>query len=174
MEKILVVIDMQKDFITGALGSPAARAVVEPIARLLEEYRKNGWRVIYTADTHDEAEYRDELSEESKRIPRHCVKGEDGWAIVDELRPAQGEVVVEKPSFGSLTLAQVIGPLDLDTIIELCGVCTDICVVSNALSLRANYPSNKIAVLENCCAGSSEQSHQAALTVMKSCLIDII
>jgi len=164
---------MQKDFITGALGSLSARAVVAPIARLLEQYRKNGWRVIYTADTHYENEFADQISREGKHIPRHCIKGEDGWEIVGELRPMEREPVVEKPSFGSLDLAEVIGPIAPEATIELCGVCTDICVVSNALNLRAYYPRNKIAVLADCCAGTSEENHKAALAVMRSCLIDI-
>ena len=173
MEKILIVVDMQKDFITGALGSPATQAVVEPIARVLAQYRKNGWQILYTADTHTPAEYSDALSQESKRIPRHCIKGEEGWEIVDALRPQPGERVVEKPSFGSLDLAREIGPVTPQTEIELCGVCTDICVVSNALGLRASFPQNKIAVLEDCCAGTSNENHKAALAVMQSCLVDI-
>ena len=174
MEKVLVVVDMQKDFVSGALGSPQAVAVVEPIARLIELYRENRWRIIYTADTHSAAEFEGKLSREGECIPRHCIKGEDGWQIVDELRPAPDEPVVEKESFGSLGLAGVIGPVGREVAIELCGVCTDICVVSNALSLRASFPANKITVLQDCCAGSSEHAHQSALAVMRSCLIDIM
>ena len=173
MKKVLVVVDMQKDFITGVLGSEVARAVVEPIARLLKSYRESGWKIIHTADTHSAQEYADGFSQESVRIPQHCIKGEDGWQFVDELRPAPGETVVEKPSFGSLELAGMIGAIGRDVVIELCGVCTDICVVSNALALRASFPENKIAVLQNLCAGTSQQAHEAALTVMRSCLIDI-
>jgi len=174
VSKVLIVVDMQRDFICGALGSPQAQAVVSPIARLTGQYRENGWRIIYTADTHSAAEFEDRLSEEGARIPRHCVKGEDGWRIVDELSPDPDEPVVEKESFGSLDLAGVIGHIGREVIIELCGVCTDICVASNALGLRASFPANRIAVLSDCCAGSSEQAHQAALTVMRSCLIDIL
>ena len=173
MKKVLVVVDMQKDFVTGALGSEAARAVVAPIARLLKSYRESGWRIIHTADTHSEQEYADGISRESVCIPQHCIKGGEGWQFVDELRPAPGEAVVEKPSFGSLDLAKIIGPIDRDVVIELCGGCTDICVVSNALAVRASFPDNKITVLQKLCAGTSRQAHEAALTVMRSCLIDI-
>lgn len=173
MKKVLVVIDMQNDFVTGALGSQAAQAVVQPIVELLEEYRAKGWPVIYTADTHPPEEYELGASQESGRIPRHCVKGETGWEIVPVLAPQAGEQVVEKPSFLSLDLAEAIGKLEKEDVIVLCGVCTDICVVSNALHLRAQYPNNAIAVLKDACAGTSEQSHNGALAVMQSCLIDV-
>ena len=173
-EKILIVVDMQKDFVTGALGSAGAAGAAAQIAGLLKEYRQKGWRVIYTADTHTQDEYNQKSSQESARIPRHCVRGEAGWQIVDELAPAPGEVVVEKPSFGSLDLEKAIGQIGPQVTLELCGVCTDICVVSNALSLRAKYPGNPICVRGNCCAGTSPENHSAALAVMGSCLIDII
>jgi len=173
MDKLLIVIDMQRDFVTGVLGSDAAQGIVAPVAQKISEYRRGGQRVLYTADTHTQAEYDGKHSLESVRIPRHCVRGEEGWKIVPGLSPAPGEILVEKPSFCSLGLTNVIGPLAPNIKIVLCGVCTDICVVSNALALRAAYPANKITVLQDCCAGTSEENHKAALAVMRSCLIDV-
>ncbi len=173
MEKLLVVVDMQADFISGALGSEAARAVVAPVAARLAAARAAGERVIFTADTHPQAEYDTAASQESRRIPSHCVAGTSGHKIAGALTPGSGELVVEKPSFLSLTLHEAIGPLADSAEIELCGVCTDICVISNALHLRARYPNNRVTVLAGLCAGTSEENHNAALAVMKSCLIDI-
>lgn len=171
MKKVLIVVDMQADFVTGALGSPDAQAVVGPIGEKIAEYRKNNWPVIFTADTHTQEEYAQNRSQESTRIPRHCVKGEPGWQIVPQLDP-QDSPIVEKPGFLSLELQDAIGPLEPEDVIELCGICTDICVVSNALHLRARYPLNKIVVLKGLCAGTSRQNHEAALAVLGSCLVD--
>ena len=173
MKKVLIVVDMQNDFITGALGSPQAQAAVEGAALRLEEQRARQWPVIFTADTHPQDEFDGAISQEGKRIPPHCVKGTFGWEIVPALSPLPGERVVEKGSFGSLDLAGAIGALDEGDVIELCGVCTDICVISNALHLRACYPGNRVAVLENACAGTTGENHQAALSVMRSCLVDV-
>ncbi|MCL2579875.1 MAG: cysteine hydrolase [Oscillospiraceae bacterium] len=173
MEKILVVVDMQKDFVTGVLGSAGAQRAVGQIAGLIKDYRASGGRVIYTADTHSQEEYDQKQSEESKRLPRHCVKGEEGWEIVDELKPAPGEAVVEKATFGSLDIEKTIGEIDPSVAIEVCGVCTDICVISNVLALKAKYPANRITVNARYCAGTSPENHKAALLVMESCLINV-
>ena len=153
MKQVWIVVDMQEDFVTGVLGSQEAQAVVEPIRQ-------------------EVARYREETSQESRHIPCHCVKGEAGWRILSQLDPKDSPVV-EKPSFLCLELPRAIGPLEPEDVIALCGVCTDICVVSNALYLRARYPDNPIVVLEKLCAGTSEENHKAALAVMKSCLIEV-
>ena len=172
MKKVLIVIDMQNDFLTGTLGSEAAQAAIEPVRQRLAAQRTCGGRVIFTADTHNAHEFEKSTSQEGKKIPAHCIKGTPGWQIAKELSPLDDEIVVEKPSFGALNLAEVIGPLEEGDVIELCGVCTDICVISNALHLRACYPANRIAVIKAGCAGTSEENHQAALAVMASCLIN--
>ncbi len=174
MKKLLVIVDMQADFVSGVLGSAAARAVVGPVAARLAAARAAGERVLFTMDTHPQAEYDAAASQESRRIPPHCVAGTPGHGIVGALAPRQGETVVEKPSFLSLTLHEAVGPLDDGDEIEVCGVCTDICVISNALYLRARYPNHRVAVRANLCAGTSAENHEAALAVMKSCLIDIL
>ncbi|MGI6402722.1 MAG: cysteine hydrolase family protein [Oscillospiraceae bacterium] len=168
MKQVLIVVDMQEDFVTGVLGSQEAQAVVEPIRQEVARYREKGWPVLFTADTHSQQE----TSQESRHIPCHCVKGEAGWRILSQLDPKDSPVV-EKPSFLCLELPRAIGPLEPEDVIALCGVCTDICVVSNALYLRARYPDNPIVVLEKLCAGTSEENHKAALAVMKSCLIEV-
>ncbi len=172
MKQILIVVDMQEDFITGALGSSGAQGVVEPIREEIARYREKGWPVLFTADTHSPQEYATKPSQESVRMPRHCVKEEPGWQILPRLEPGDSPVV-EKQSFLCLELPGVIGPLEQEDVIELCGVCTDICVASNALYLRAHYPQHPIVVLEKLCAGTTEENHRAALAVMQSCLIDV-
>jgi nicotinamidase/pyrazinamidase len=155
MKQVLIVVDMQEDFVTGVLGSQEAQAVVEPIRQEVARYREKGWPVLFTADTHSQQE----TSQESRHI-------------LSQLDPKDSPVV-EKPSFLCLELPRAIGPLEPEDVIALCGVCTDICVVSNALYLRARYPDNPIVVLEKLCAGTSEENHKAALAVMKSCLIEV-
>jgi len=165
---------MQNDFITGVLGSLEAQAVVEPVGKLITAYRDGGWPVIYTADTHPGADYDTPQSQECGRIPRHCIENSEGCRIVEPLKPDDVSKVIEKPGFLSLALPQTIGELAPDTVLELCGVCTDICVVSNALYLRACYPNNRIVVRADCCAGTTAENHAAALSVMRSCLVDIV
>ena len=170
---MLVVIDMQNDFVSGVLGSDAAKAVIARIQARVADFRAAGDRVLFTMDTHRQSDYAAGDCIEMQRIPPHCLKDTDGWRIVDEL-PFQPGETVEKPAFLSLELPEAIGGGDEGNLrIELCGVCTDICVVSNALYLRAKYPRAQIVVYADSCAGTSEQAHQAALTVMGSCLIDL-
>ncbi|MCL1849244.1 MAG: cysteine hydrolase [Clostridiales bacterium] len=174
MSKILVVIDMQEDFISGALGTEEAEAIVTHVRALIAEFRAERAQIYYTMDTHEVIEGGAALSQESIRVPSHCIKGTDGWAIVYSLTPEENDILVEKPDFLALGLPDVIGDLDPDTEIVLCGVCTDICVVSNALYLRARYPANRISVRKECCAGTTWGNHEAAIFVMESCLIDVI
>lgn len=171
--KILVVVDMQNDFIDGALGSPEAQATVPKVAAKIEEYKKANYPIIYTRDSHTQ----DYLNtQEGKMLPvPHCISGTDGWKIRDGLY-LDGSIIDDKPTFGSTAL-----PLYIKTnyhnrfdTVELVGLCTDICVVSNALMLKAYLPETTIVVDGSCCAGTSVEAHKAALTVMKSCQVEVI
>lgn len=166
MKKTLIVIDMQNDFIDGALGTKEAAAIVANVAAKINAYRENGDEVIFTRDTHG-TDYLD--TPEGKKLPvTHCVKGMQGWAISDQLN-ADGCEIIDKPSFGHVGW----GGRTFEAI-ELIGLCTDICVVSNALILKAMYPDAAIAVDAACCAGVTPETHNAALTTMKMCQIDVI
>lgn len=171
--KILIVVDMQYDFITGALGSKEAIRCVEPVWRKIESYQKDkkNCRIIYTKDTHG-ANYLE--TQEGRNLPiKHCIKGTSGWEIFRDLY-IPGCPVIEKPSFGSFELAETIaqsGPIES---IELIGVCTDICVISNALILKARFPEVPITVDSECCAGINPESHQKALDTMSMCQIKIL
>lgn len=169
MSKILVVVDMQKDFITGSLGTAEAAEIVE---RTAEEIKNFDGEVVFTQDTHLSIYLE---TQEGKRLPvPHCIKGTDGWELCDELAPlAKGYRIFEKPTFGSIELANYIAGGDY-TEIELIGLCTDICVISNALLLKAYLPEVRISVNSACCAGVTPQSHKNALDAMKMCQIDII
>lgn len=177
--KALVIVDMQNDFVTGALGTPEAQAIVGNIKWKLECARQNGDLVIFTRDTHH-SNYLE--TKEGQKLPvPHCIKDTEGWQIISELTPIKGEAIINKYTFGSLDVADVIAEgmiLKNDTIlksVEFCGVCTDICVVSNALILKAIYPDKcEIYVDHQCCAGVTPESHEAALTTMKMCQINII
>lgn len=176
MQQVLVVVDMQNDFITGALGSPDAAAVVEPIRQRVEAYKAAGSPVFFTLDTHPPSEYADPpQSQEAQAIPRHCIEGEDGWRLVPALQPlAEPDRTITKPSFASLTLAALLSDACGDSPhIELCGVCTDICVVSNALLLRGEFPRSRIVVDRALCAGSSPEKHEAAFHILQSCLVEV-
>ncbi len=173
MRKILIVIDMQNDFISGSLGSEAARCIVPSAVEVIKNFEGE---VFATLDTHG-TDYFSTL--EGKRLPMaHCIKGTNGWEIetsVAETLRVKGARLIEKRTFGSVDLPAAIagmaGGVDLD--ITLLGLDTDICVVSNALSLRMHYPDARIRVPAACCAGSSPEAHDAALAVMRSCQIDI-
>ena len=170
MKKLLVVIDMQNDFITGALGSPQAEKILPYVSAKIEEYKRSGGKVIFTRDTHHE-NYLTTL--EGKYLPVvHCIEGTGGHLVSDSLDTGGCEVF-DKPNFGSLELAKHIAAGKFDEI-ELCGLCTDICVVSNALILKAQLPETKISVDARCCAGVTAESHNAALLTMKMCQVSII
>ena len=166
MKKTLIVIDMQKDFIDGALGTPEAQAIVPNVKKKIKEYKSRGDRVIFTKDTHDNRYLE---TNEGKHLPiEHCIKGTDGWEIADGLGNP-GDVCIEKGTFGYTEWHY----RDFEEI-ELVGLCTDICVVSNALILKAMYPEINITVDASCCAGVTLESHKAALTTMKMCQINVI
>ena len=174
--KYLIVVDMQKDFIDGALGTKEAQAIVKAAAGRIRACREEGYRVIATLDTHGENYLN---TAEGRKLPvKHCIRNTEGWQLNGEIREALGDALrVEKPTFGSLRLAEMLkeetGPED-SVQIELIGLCTDICVVSNALLLKANFPEAEIVVRADCCAGVTPEKHRAALETMRSCQIDIL
>jgi len=179
--KILVVIDVQNDFITGALRNEEAIKNVPNIVKKIREF--NGDAIFYTMDTHEENYLQ---TNEGQKLPVvHCVKGTEGWNIETNVQAALNDaklrnikvVCVEKPTFGSFDLVDEIKRVSLwaNLDIEFVGFCTDICVVSNALMVKAAfYDKATVKVVENCCAGVTPESHEAALTTMKMCQIDVI
>ena len=172
--KVLIVVDMQKDFVNGALGTAEAQAIVGKVA---EKIRSFDGEVFYTRDTHME-NYPE--TQEGKNLPViHCVKNTPGWQIVPELPEAADERIVNKPSFGSLELPEKLKDLEEEkgeavTEITLVGLCTDICVISNAMILKAAFPEVPMFVDSSCCAGVTPESHDNALAAMKMCQITIL
>ena len=174
MKEILVVVDMQKDFVDGTLGTPEAVAIVPNVC---EKIRAFDGPIIVTYDTHT-TDYMN--TAEGKKLPvEHCVKGTPGWqldaAVADALK-GKAYTVVEKPTFGSTDLPGMIAKAagEEDFTVTLVGLCTDICVVSNALLLKAHFPEQTIRVDAACCAGVTPDTHNAALTTMKMCQIDLL
>jgi len=172
MQKLLIVVDMQNDFITGALGSPQAEAIVPAVAEKIAKYRNAGNPVIFTRDTHHENYLQ---MQEGRRLPvAHCVEGTKGHEIAAAL-DTSGCAVFDKPTFGSLELAERVAREFPDIgEIELCGLCSDICVVSNALILKARFPETTVTVDTRCCAGVTDESHKAALLTMKMCQVNVV
>ncbi len=174
--KVLVVVDMQNDFIDGALGTKEAEEIVPGVVEMI---RKFDGKVIATRDTHRE-DYLD--SEEGRHLPvPHCLKGTEGWEIRSEvmeaLREKPGYMSIDKPAFGSVELGECVKKLDETEgpveEITLIGLCTDICVISNALLLKAYLPEVPVRVEASCCAGVTPQSHCQALEAMKMCQVEI-
>ena len=175
-KKFLIIVDMQKDFIDGALGSAEAQAIVAPAAERIQACREAGYEVIATLDTHG-TNYME--SAEGKKLPvPHCIRETEGWEMNPLIREAMGDgTLVEKPTFGSIRLPEMLRERSAEgdrMTIELIGLCTDICVVSNALLLKAYFPEAQIAVNAKCCAGVTPEKHRAALETMQSCQIDIL
>ncbi len=170
--RVLVVIDMQNDFIDQALGTKEAVGIVENVAKKIKEF---DGQVIYTKDTHRE-NYLD--TQEGKNLPvSHCIKGSEGWQISSALPVAEDAVIFEKPTFGSKELGQYLADMAKDEDIEeieVIGLCTDICVISNTLLIKAFLPEVKITVDSACCAGVTPKSHKNALEAMKMCQINVI
>ena len=171
--KILVVVDMQNDFVDGALGTKEAVAIVPKVVEKIESYE--GEKIIFTRDTHEE-NYME--TQEGKNLPvPHCLKDSDGWMLCDELKPLlEGKKVFEKPTFGSVLMAEDLKALSEteELELELVGLCTDICVISNALVLKSVMPEVRITVDASCCAGVTPQKHLAALETMRSCQIVVV
>lgn len=166
--KFLIVVDMQVDFITGALGSADAEAIVQNV---VEKVKNFDGKIIFTRDTHFENYM--ETQEGTKLPVPHCIKDTVGWQICDELLPFV-ETVVDKVTFGSVELPKIIESFNMPIDeIELCGLCTDICVISNAMVLKASFPEAEISVDASCSAGVTKESHQTALDAMKAVQIEI-
>ena len=186
MKKVLIVVDMQNDFIDGPLGTPEAQAIIPNVKKKIEEYRSRGDEIIFTRDTH----YSDYLNtNEGKHLPvEHCIYDTNGWEICKELDTSVAAYIIDKLNFGYTDWADylcdfrytagddiwsaVFETEDPESI-ELVGLCTDICVVSNALILKAIFPEADITVDASCCAGVTPESHKAALTTMKMCQINV-
>ena len=172
MQDFLIVVDMQNDFIDGALGTAEAAAIVPAVA---EKIRTFEGRVLFTRDTHPE-NYRQ--TQEGRRLPvPHCIRGTSGWEIRPELEALRREPPIDKPSFGSPALGELLRRLDGEEAIgsvTLIGLCTDICVISNALLIKAFLPEVPVTVDAACCAGVTPESHRNALQAMKLCQIDVI
>ena len=169
--KLLVVVDMQNDFISGVLGTKEAESIVPRVVDKVAEWTASGGEVVFTQDTHG-GDYLE--TQEGRNLPvTHCIKGSKGWEIIPELQAyAAGCPCVEKPAFGSTELAHLAARKGYEEI-ELVGVCTDICVISNAMLLKAALPEAVISVDAGCCAGVTPQSHQNALAAMEACQIRI-
>ena len=167
--KILVVVDMQKDFVDGALGSAEAVAIVPAVKALIEGFEGE---VYFTRDTHFENYM---STEEGKHLPvPHCIKDTEGWQILPELDTLRRTEAIDKLTFGSKELIALLSEKQGIESITLCGLCTDICVISNALLLKAYYPEIPLYVVADSCAGVTPESHQNALNAMRMCQVEIV
>lgn len=185
--KTLIVVDMQNDFITGPLGSPKAREIVPKVRDKITEYMNHGDEIIFTQDTHTL-----DWSLELSTFPRHCIAWTPGWNIADDI----AEAVIDKgplnpdsnvPSNVEVIMKFGFGydawDISVDNegnisdryfySIEIVGLCTDICVIANALALRSMFPDTEITVDASCCAGTTPEKHKAAIEIMKGCLINV-
>jgi nicotinamidase-related amidase len=172
LKKVLAVIDMQNDFISGTLGSVEAQAILPNVKEVIKQRMSQGYEVVFTQDTHGQ----DYLTtSEGKALPVvHCVKGTFGWQLEEGiLSLSKGCKIFEKPTFASLELFDYLTKIKPSTI-EFIGVCTDICVVSNAIGIKAYLPDAEIIVDANTCAGTSKENHTAALKTMSACQIKIV
>ena len=172
--KYLVVIDMQNDFVTGSLGNPDAEKI---IPKIIEKVNSFDGKVVFTRDTHEENYL---STQEGRNLPvRHCIRNTEGWQLVPELeglRLSKELPAFDKPSFGSVKLAEFLSAAAGENKaeeIELCGVCTDICVISNALVLKAFLPETPICLDASCCAGTTRENHENALNAMKMCQVKV-
>ncbi|PXV95556.1 nicotinamidase-related amidase [Lachnotalea glycerini] len=169
--KVLIVVDMQKDFIDGALGSERAVSIVKNVEEKIKTYHDGGNTVIFTRDTHGENYVE---TQEGRNLPvYHCIKGTSGWEISSKLNTIDA-VIIDKPTFGSVELMKYLSDFYPEREFELVGLCTDICVISNAIMLKAFLPEAKVSVDAACCAGVTLDSHKNALEAMKMCQIYII
>ncbi|MCI5874046.1 MAG: cysteine hydrolase [Roseburia sp.] len=171
MQDILIVVDMQNDFIDGALGTAEAEAIVPKVA---EKIRSFSGKVLFTRDTHEE-NYMD--TQEGKNLPvPHCIRGTQGWQISSKLMEFCKDEPINKETFGSVELGSVLKAAHQENPIEtitFIGLCTDICVISNAMLVKAFLPEVKLIVDASCCAGVTPESHKNALEAMKVCQIEI-
>lgn len=168
--KLLIVVDMQNDFIDGALGTPEAVRIVPKVREKIEAWRASGNPVLFTRDTHGQHYMQ---TQEGRNLPvPHCIRGTHGWQITEAL-PVEDSPVVDKPTFGSMELARMASAMENLEEAELIGLCTDICVISNAMVLKAALPELPVSVDAACCAGVTPQSHDNALAAMKMCQINV-
>lgn len=170
-DKVLIVVDMQKDFVDGVLGTPEAVAIVENVVNAI---KKHDGDVIFTRDTHF-ANYME--TQEGKKLPvPHCIKETEGWKLcaeIESLRKPEDKVF-DKPTFGSVELAEYLKEKSGLKEVVLVGLCTDICVISNAMLIKAYFPEVEVSVIENCCAGVTPESQKNALEAMKMCQINVM
>lgn len=192
MKKVLIVVDMQNDFITGVLGTEEARAITPKVAQYIRDHADKDTVLFFTRDTHD-ADYLN--TQEGKKLPvPHCLKDTYGWELAPEMEeviydtrdkysdfdtyfPYVSDHIIDKPTFGSIDLQNLLYVLDEEDDVKeitLLGVCTDICVISNAMLAKATLPEATVKVVADCCAGVSPETHKTALEAMKLCQIDII
>lgn len=180
LKKVLIVVDMQKDFINGALGTKEAQAIVQNVINKIKEYRAMGYEIIFTRDTHNE-NYMN--TQEGKKLPvPHCYEGTEGWEINGEIKLVQADTdkVFDKPTFGSIELMNYLVKMNDETgeeagiEVTLIGLCTDICVISNAIIIKAAMPEISVNIIADCCAGVTPETHNNALEAMKMCQINII
>ena len=166
MKKTLIVVDMQNDFIDMALGTKEAVAIVPKVKEKIQEYVQNGDEIIFTRDTHGDNYLQ---TPEGKQLPvEHCIKGTKGWQIAEGLY-VEGCKIIDKPNFGWPHWNEE----HLEDV-EIIGLCTDICVVSNVLIIKATFPDINVKVDSNCCAGVTVETHEAALKTMEMCQIEIV
>lgn len=172
MKKALVVVDMQNDFITGVLGNEACRAVVPRVVERVQEAVNDRTDLIFSQDTHQENYL---STQEGRKLPVfHCIQDTDGWKIIPELAETAEKkgILFRKETFGSRDIAEYIRAHGYEEV-ELIGVCTDICVISNAMTIKAFAPEAEISVNAACCAGVTPQSHQTAIEAIRACQINI-
>ncbi len=172
MQDILIVVDMQNDFVDGSLGTPEARQIVDHVANKIINFKG---RILFTQDTH-EINYLE--TQEGQRLPiEHCIRGTEGWKLVPAIEALRDDQAIEKVTFGSSELVEILKTLNEEdpiSSITLVGLCTDICVISNALLIKAFFPEIPISVDASCCAGVTVESHRTALDAMRMCQIDIL
>ena len=172
MQDILLVVDMQNDFVDGSLGTPEARSIVSNVVKKMKKF---DGPVLFTKDTH-QADYLE--TQEGRLLPvEHCIRGTEGWEIVGEVAQARQGKVIEKDTFGARDLPSTLMEMNEEEPIRsitLVGLCTDICVISNAMLLKAHFPEVDVAVDAAGCAGVTKESHKTALEAMKMCQIDVI
>lgn len=172
MRGLLVVVDMQNDFVTGALGTKEAQAIVDNVIEKVYKAQLNDFDVVFTKDTH----FENYLStQEGSNLPiMHCIKGTPGWELIPPLKKYEvTHMIFEKNTFGSLNLGQFVASNQYDYV-ELIGLCTDICVISNAMIIKSVNPELLVTVDSSCCAGVSPESHQNALEAMRMCQVNVL
>ena len=167
--ELLVIVDMQRDFIDGALGTKEAVAILSYVENAIKSHKG---KVLFTRDTHDAAYL--ETQEGNKLPVPHCIRNTEGWQIHPSLAPLVRSDPIDKETFGSVKLGRMVADMTDVSAVTLMGLCTDICVVSNALIIKATFPDAAVKVDRTCCAGVTPDSHNAALTTMAMCQIDVI